>query len=44
MAVVPNLSHEQTKVDLELLFNAATHKKELLQQIFSNALIDNYHA
>ncbi|GAB3508562.1 ABC transporter ATP-binding protein [Emticicia fontis] len=44
MALMPNLSHEHTKVDLELLFNAVTHKKELLQQIFSTDLIDNYHA
>ena len=44
MAVVPNLTHEHTKVDLELLFNAVIHKKELLHQIFTTDLIDNYHA
>lgn len=44
MAIMPNLTHEHTKVDLELLFNAISHKKELLQQIFNTDLIENYHA
>lgn len=44
MALMPNLTYEHTKVDLELLFNAVIHKKEVLQQIFSTDLIDNYHA
>lgn len=44
MTIMPNLTHEQTKVDLELLFNAVIHKKELLQQIFNTDLIDKYHA
>lgn len=44
LAILPNSSHEHTKVDLELLFNAVVHKKELLQQLFATDLIDNYHA
>ncbi|WP_229251219.1 ATP-binding cassette domain-containing protein [Emticicia sp. BO119] len=44
MKVMPNLTHEHTKVDLELLFNAVLHKKDLLQQMFDNNLINNYHA
>ncbi|WP_337042000.1 ABC transporter ATP-binding protein [Emticicia sp. 17c] len=44
MAVMPNHGHEYTKVDLELLFNAAVYKKESLHTLFSSEPSYKLHA
>ena len=38
MAVTPNVSGEETEVDLEILFNAVVSNKEQVQQLFSKAV------
>jgi len=37
-AIVPNLTNESTKIDLELLFNAIIYKKEYFKEVFSQQL------
>lgn len=44
MAVMPNHTQENTKVDLELLFNAVMHNRELLKKIFHSKSFNTQHA
>lgn len=44
MAVMPNHTQENTKVDLELLFNAAVHNRAIMKEIFHSKSFNTQHA